>query len=140
MSAPAFAASFAALYAGHMVGDHIAQTHAQSIGKAAPTGWVKPMLGHLASYAICQMAAFYALAAFADFRMAAVGWYLGIPFSVVTHGFIDRRWPVRWLLEHTGSKPFADLASSGINGMYLADQSLHVGCLFVSALLIGGLS
>lgn len=140
MNATTFACAFAALYAGHMVGDHIVQTHEQSVGKAAPTGWIKPMLGHLAGYTICQIVPFFALITFVGFRMGAIGWYVGIPFSIVTHGFIDRRWPVRWLLEHTGSREFAALNSGGMNGMYLADQSLHVGCLFVAALIVGGLA
>lgn len=137
MSAAVFAASFAALYASHQVGDHIAQTHAQSLGKAADKGWLVPMLGHLATYTSCQLVALAALA----FVGAPIGFWpgaAGIAFSVLTHGFIDRRWPVRWLLEHTGSREFAQLAGCGINGMYLADQSLHCAMIFVAALIMGG--
>ncbi|MFF1350507.1 hypothetical protein ACFVZJ_31815 [Streptomyces sp. NPDC058322] len=49
---------------------------------------------------------------------------------------MDRRWPVRWILEHTGATKFAALRAAGLNGMYLADQALHSGALLVFALLI----
>jgi len=48
--------------------------------------------------------------------------------SAVTHAFFDRRWPVRWLLEHIGSKGFAELKAAGMDGMYLSDQALHQSC------------
>lgn len=140
MSLVVFVASFIALYAGHMVGDHVVQTHAQSLGKAAPTGWLLPMVAHLSGYASAQMVALLAVVTVTGVHASPPGWFAGLGFSVLTHGFIDRRWPVKWLLEHTGSREFAALASHGINGMYLADQSLHVGCLFVAALIMGGLS
>lgn len=54
----------------------------------------------------------------------------------MTHAFFDRRWPVRWLLQHTGSPDFAELRAAGMNGMYLTDQALHQTALMVSALLI----
>jgi len=140
MAALVFACSFVALYAGHMVGDHIIQTHWQSLGKVQAKGWLPPMIAHLAGYATAQMVALYAVVTVTGVHASAVGWYAGIGFSVLSHGFIDRRWPVKWLLEHTGSRQFAALEDRGINGMYLADQSLHVGCLFISALIMGGLS
>lgn len=137
MTAAVFAAVFVALFAGHHVGDHLAQTDWSASHKAGP-GWTgaRAMASHLGSYLACQAAALGGL------------WLIGVPltwlgaaaalvFSGATHGFIDRRWPVRWLLEHTGSADFAD-RQTPICGMYLADQSLHVGCLFVAALLAAG--
>jgi hypothetical protein len=50
--------------------------------------------------------------------------------------FFDRRWPVRRLLQHVGSKGFAELKAAGMNGMYLTDQAVHQTALMVSALLI----
>ncbi|MFF3918467.1 hypothetical protein ACFYZB_34330 [Streptomyces sp. NPDC001852] len=32
----------------------------------------------------------------------------------MTRAFFDRRWPVRWLLEHIGSKGFAELTAAGM--------------------------
>ncbi|HLL68972.1 MAG TPA: DUF3307 domain-containing protein [Micromonosporaceae bacterium] len=140
MTATVIAAAFAALYAGHQVGDHVTgQTHAQALGKAQSKNWLRPMLGHLAGYHL-TLAAFLGALAVAGVRMSWIGVGVALLFSAATHGFIDRRWPVRWYLERTGSAEFAQLTSNGMNGMYLADQALHVGCLFISALIIGGMS
>jgi hypothetical protein len=138
-TAAIIAVAFAALYASHTVADHLVQTDWQAQGKTADKGWLWPMAGHLAGYLITQYAFLYAIA-LAGVPFGLWGFLGGLAFSVATHGVIDRRWPVRWLLEHTGSAPFARLADGGINGIYLADQALHVGCLFVAALIIGGLS
>jgi hypothetical protein len=130
------AVAFAALYASHCVGDLIVQTDWQAQGKTADKGWALPMAGHLAGYLITQYAFLYAVAlAGVPFRLW--GFLGGLAFSVVTHGFIDRRWPVRWLLEHTGSADFA-ARTAPICGIYLADQALHIGALFVAALIVGG--
>jgi hypothetical protein len=55
--------------------------------------------------------------------------------SGATHAFIDRRWPVRWLLRRTGSPGFVEMATP-VNGPYQADQALHHGCLLIAALLM----
>jgi hypothetical protein len=140
-SATVFAAAFAALYAGHMVGDHIVQTDWQAANKAGKGRTARrAMIGHLAGYYYCQAIALAAVYLATGAPIAGWTGFVGLVFSVASHGLIDRRWPVRWLLEHTGSGPFSRLASGGINGMYLGDQALHIGCLFISALIIGGLS
>ncbi|MER5465529.1 hypothetical protein ABT010_33545 [Streptomyces sp. NPDC002668] len=69
-------------------------------------------------------------------QMSWSGLVAGLAVSVVTHALFDRRWPVRWLLEHFGSKGFAELKAAGMNGMYLTDQALHQTALLASALLI----
>jgi hypothetical protein len=138
MNAGTFAAAFVALYASHCVGDLIVQTDRQAQGKTADKGWALPMAGHLASYLITQYAFLYATA-LAGVPLHLWGFLGGLAFSVVTHGVIDRRRPVRWLLEHTGSADFA-ARTTPICGIYLADQALHVGCLFLAALIIGGAS
>jgi hypothetical protein len=140
MTTGTFAAAFVALYAAHMVGDHVLQTDRQARGKAADKGWAAPMAGHLATYLAAQFLALFAVAHIAPFPATNLGVACGLGFSAATHGLIDRRWPVRWLLEHTGSRDFARLTSNGLNGMYLCDQSLHIGCLFAAALIVGGLS
>jgi hypothetical protein len=68
--------------------------------------------------------------------MSFTGLTAGLVVSIVTHAFFDRRWPVRWFLEHIGSKGFTELKAAGMNGMYLTDQVLHQTALLVSALLI----
>ncbi|MER7331603.1 MULTISPECIES: DUF3307 domain-containing protein [unclassified Micromonospora] len=136
--AAVIAAVFCALFAGHHVGDHAAQTDWQAKNKAEP-GWlgVRAMAGHLASYHACMVVALGGLAA-AGVPLTFTGCAVGLAFSAVTHGFLDRRWPVRWILEHTGSRAFA-ASQTPLHGGYLADQSLHIGCLFVSALLVAAI-
>jgi hypothetical protein len=135
-----FTCAFAALYTGHMVGDHIAQTDGQAAGKAKPfrDGELGPLLAHVASYTVCQMAAIYAVLAVTGLHVDYRAWLAGIGFSAVTHGFIDRRWPVQWLCRNTGSEAFGKLAGNGLNGAYLVDQTLHIACLFASALIMAG--
>ncbi|WP_176740974.1 hypothetical protein [Streptomyces agglomeratus] len=36
------------------------------------------------------------------------------------------------LLEHVGSKGFAELKAAGMNGMYLTDQALHQTALLIT--------
>jgi hypothetical protein len=140
-----YVASLATLYAGHQVADHVlGQTDRQACGKAAPgwPGW-RANLAHVAAYHLVLAAMYAATVLVVDLPVHPVGLAGGFAFSAVTHAVLDRRWPVRWVLEHTGSGPFARLADHGLNGMYLADQALHYGCLWVAALLItvgGGLS
>lgn len=140
MSAAVLAASFVALYAGHMVGDHIVQTDWQAAHKAdkGRTG-VVAMAGHVIGYGLTQTVACAALL-LAGAPLSLVGLTVGLVVSVATHAFIDRRWPVQWILRRTGSDRFAALTSNGMNGPYLADQALHIGCLFVAAVLMGVLS
>jgi hypothetical protein len=54
---------------------------------------------------------------------------LALAASWIVHSFIDRRWPVRWLLAHTGSAKFAETPL----GMLAADQALHVATLAIMA-------
>jgi len=135
------AAVFAALYAGHQIGDHIVQTDEIAAHKAED-GWVgaRAMAGHLLGYGVCQVVALGALAVLHPLPFWPV--VAALVVSLGTHGFIDRRWPVRWLLEHTGSRVFAGRGpwAVGLNGMYLADQSLHVGAMFMAAWLAAFLS
>ena len=139
MSAPsraaAFGATLAALWAAHDLADHIVQTDHQAAHKATSC---PAMAGHVGSYTAVQVAALAVLRPMGVRpswrRMAA-----GVAVSGGTHAFLDRRWPVAAILRHTGSPRFAELATP-INGPYLADQSLHHACLFVTALILGGSS
>jgi hypothetical protein len=133
-----FAAVAATLYAGHQLADHVfGQTDRQAAHKAdhTRTGWAC-LLGHVGAYHLVLTAMLLAAIRALHLPTTPIAVIAGLLFSAGTHTLLDRRRPVRWLLEHTGSKPFAHLASGGLNGMYLADQSLHIACLWISALLI----
>jgi hypothetical protein len=135
-----FAVLAVTLYAAHQLADHVlGQTDDQAAHKADPglSGW-RHIAGHVGAYHLV-MAVMVAIAAVAlNLPVTAAGLVAGFAFSAITHAFLDRRWPVRWLLEHTGAADFAD-RQSPICGMYLADQSLHYACLWISALLMARL-
>jgi hypothetical protein len=137
-----FAAVFIALYVGHMIGDHVVQTDWQAANKSLPGRagyWA--LAAHVRNYVAAQWVALMALG-----LVTGAPWLTewapvwGLLVSGLTHGFIDRRWPVQWLCRRTGSEAFGKLAGHGLNGAYLVDQTLHIASLFVAALLVAGLS
>ncbi|AVT41589.1 DUF3307 domain-containing protein [Plantactinospora sp. BB1] len=135
-SAIVFAVVAAVLYAGHEVADHVlGQTDKQATHKAAPGwhGW-RHLLAHVMAYHCVLVVMLAITIAALGLPVTVIGFCAGMAFSAVTHAILDRRWPVRWILTHTGGADFAD-RQAPICGMYLADQSLHAGCLWVSALL-----
>jgi hypothetical protein len=139
MSASAtFAAVAATLYAAHQLADHVlGQTDHQAANKAAAGwhGW-RNDLAHVALYHLVMTVMLTVAVLLLDLPVTITGTLIGLGFSAATHALIDRRWPVRWLLEHTGSGPFSRLANHGLNGAYLADQALHYTALWIAALLI----
>jgi len=135
-SAVVFAVSMATLVVAHQLADHIFQTDADAAAKANPGlhGW-RHLLTHVSTYHATAVFMLIVTAVVLDVPFTGTGLVVGLTFSAVTHAILDRRWPVRWILQHTGSAAFADRMSP-ICGMYLADQALHYGCLWVAALLI----
>ncbi|QOC90248.1 DUF3307 domain-containing protein [Micromonospora craniellae] len=137
ISAVVFAVVAATFYAGHQVADHVfGQSDKQAAHKAAP-GWLgwRHLLGHVVAYHFVVVVMLAVAIVALDLPVTAFGIVAGLGFSAISHAILDRRWPVRWLLTHTGSGDFAD-RQAPICGMYLADQSLHAACLWVSSLLI----
>ncbi|MEV4462765.1 DUF3307 domain-containing protein [Micromonospora echinofusca] len=137
VSAVVFAVVAATFSAGHQVADHVfGQSDKQAAHKAAPGwhGW-RHLLGHVLAYHLVVAVMLAVAIAALNLPVTALGLAAGMGFSAVSHALLDRRWLVRWLLIHTGSPDFAD-RQSPICGMYLADQSLHSACLWVSALLV----
>jgi hypothetical protein len=138
----------ALVLAGHLIGDWIVQTDWQAANKIRPdyTGWhtsrwVLPgVLYHRPGYwrswrANQQHMVGYHLAmlvALLPSGTALTGWYLCrlVGVSWVTHSLIDRRWPVKWLMSHTGSTPFSETTF----GVIAVDQALHLSilCLLVA--------
>lgn len=138
MTAGTFAAVAVTLTAAHWIADHVlGQTDKQACNKAKPgwEGW-RHIAGHVFLYHLVMWVMLTVAVGLLNLDVSWWGLGAGMAFSAVTHAVIDRRWPVRRLLELTGSAPFARLASNGMNGMYLSDQALHMFCLWVSALLV----
>jgi hypothetical protein len=134
-----FVVTLAVLLVGHSLGDHVAQTDRQATDKATPghAGW-RALAGHLFTYHVTITAALLLTCAALRLPLSPTGVVAGVAFSAVTHGLLDRRWPVRAVLRATGSPRFAD-TTSPVCGMYVADQALHQAALLVSALLVAGL-
>jgi hypothetical protein len=143
-----FGSVWAVLSVGHNLADHvIGQTDRQAGNKAAPSaaevadgvsprrGW-GACLAHVAQYHVVMAVILGLVWVVLPLQLSWAGLVAGLAVSAVTHAFFDRRWPVCWLLEHIGSKGFAELKAAGMNGMYLTDQALHQTALLVSALLI----
>lgn len=99
-----FVVALAVLLVGHSLGDHVAQTDRQATHKAAPggAGW-RALAGHLLTYHLTVTAALLLTCAVLRLPLSATGVTAGIAFSAVTHGLLDRRWPVRAVLRATGS-------------------------------------
>lgn len=157
------AAYFVVLDVCHDLADHVVQTDQQAVNKSERSrrGY-RAMLGHVASYTTVQAVGLASLRAVglcppAASLTAAVAWSAG------SHAFLDRRWPVKRLLEKTGSSNFARpqivadvraqvfnpmkrgsapfargtaMSSLPLHGPYLADQSLHRVCLLISAAIL----
>lgn len=135
-----FAVALVALLVGHQLGDHVFQTDRQANDKAsAGRAGAAALARHLFGYHLTAAVVLVGTAAVLGLPLGVGGVAAGIAFSAATHGFLDRRWPVRKLLRATGSAGFAELTTP-VCGMYVADQALHQGALLVSALLVAGLS
>lgn len=108
----------AAVLVGHFIGDWIVQTDYQAMNKTS--SWKanqQHMLGyHLTLGGLCVLAMSWE----ATLAILLLSW--------VTHSIIDRRWPVKRLMEMTGSKPFSDT----MFGMVAVDQALHLSILLLS--------
>jgi hypothetical protein len=131
-----FLVALAVLMVAHQVGDHVVQTDRQAAGKAGPgASAARAMAGHLLSYHLT--AAVLLIGTFTVLGLPLPGWGLlaGLAFSVLSHGLLDRRWPVRAMLRAVGAPKFAE-AQSPVCGMYQADQAWHHLALLVSALLL----
>lgn len=129
-----FGAVFATLHAAHQLGDHITQTDRQARAKA--DDWAA-MAGHIAGYHLTAAAMLTVASRALGLRLAPRRVLAGLAVSAATHALLDRRWPVRWINQATGSPAFADLQVP-LNGPYLTDQALHYGCLWLAALIIAG--
>ncbi|MYQ82687.1 MULTISPECIES: DUF3307 domain-containing protein [unclassified Streptomyces] len=140
-SATVFAAVFAVLFASHVWADHCWQTDSWAAAKGRPESedngptvaesW-RALLAHITVYHLVMAVMLAVTAALLDLPISWAGAAAGIAFSAVSHGFWDRRWPVKAWMVLTGSSEFA----KNPQGRYSVDQAQHVFCLWVSALLI----
>jgi hypothetical protein len=152
-----FAVVYAALRVAHDFGDHVLQTGPQAYGKADANRrtWVPAMAGHVGGYHAAQVAALAASDRLLGLGLRPSRVAAAVAISAGTHALLDRRWPVCWVLEHTGSDPayasglftLREIRTAGardvetaprrvpISGPYLADQALHHVALWLAALV-----
>ncbi|WP_068920890.1 DUF3307 domain-containing protein [Planobispora rosea] len=142
----AFAATFAALFAAHNVGDHWVQTHHQACAKAAPTAAGRiACLKHVATLTAAKAAALAALALVTGLTLHPLALLTGLAVDAASHYWADRRVPLARLAGAIGKRGFYELGSPRPGrddaphlgtGAYALDQSWHIGWLFITALII----
>lgn len=142
MSASRFAAIAATLTAAHHVGDFMLQTDHQAACKPGPEdravvcseseSW-RALAGHIASYHAVQVAGLLVANRALGLKLKPGRVLAGVALSAATHAVIDRRWPVRWWMDNTGSAAFREHG-----GAMHVDQTMHHASLWASALVIAG--
>lgn len=135
-SAILFAVFMGVAISAHQVADHVfGQNDKMAANKAKPgrTGW-SHIFQHVAAYHLIMFGMLLFTSVVLGLPVTVLGFISAILFSAVTHAVLDRRWPVKWILDHTGSPEFAKMLNP-LCGMYLADQGLHYFCLWIAGLL-----
>lgn len=127
-----FAETFILLYAAHLTADYPLQTDHQAAHKAAPGrgGWtanVAHAATHIAACGVALLAAVLVL----DVEVSVPVAVAALVWIGATHSVIDRRWPIRWWMEHARQAGFAEHG-----GAAHVDQTAHVLALVVAALTI----
>ncbi len=151
MTLAIFAASFAALYVGHSVGDYWVQTGHQAThkGDAGHEGRMA-CLNHVLSYIATQAVALLILKLTLGLDVSAWGLGLALAVSGITHYMADRREQglMFWIIRRTGRAAFVQHAGVvrpggredryGLaSGGWALDQSWHLALgVFVPALIL----
>lgn len=113
------------LLLAHLLGDWLLQTNWQAQNKAR--SW-RAMLSHVVTYHVVVLAVLVVRFGFGNALVYAV--VVGL---AVSHAFLDRRWPVLWLMKKLG------VGSNNESDRWLAvmfDQSLHIELLGLAALIL----
>ncbi|MCX4681303.1 DUF3307 domain-containing protein [Streptomyces sp. NBC_01433] len=126
-----FATLFILLYAAHLVSDYALQTDTQAEHKAlrSAAGW-RALLSHAGTHVVASAVALGAGAVLLDLPLTLPVAGGVLAWVGLSHGFVDRRWPVQWWMEHTGSTDFFQKG-----GAPLVDQTAHVTALLLAALV-----
>jgi len=149
-----FAAAFAALYAGHQVGDLWVQTHAQATAKGLP-GWPGRLAcaRHVLALTAAIGAAVAVMAAVTGAPVHALPAVAGLAVNAASHYWADRRstlagladWLGRTICPGKGAfyrlgspRPGRDDNPTLGTGAYQLDQAWHIAWLFAAALIIAG--
>lgn len=125
-----FPTLFVLLYAAHLVSDYALQTDHQAEHKALPSaaGW-RANVSHAATHVIVSAAALAAGTIALELSLAVPRASAVLLWVGVSHGFIDRRWPIQWWMERTGSATFFQKG-----GAAFVDQTAHITALVIASL------
>ena len=115
---------FVLLYAAHHLSDYPLAYDHQAAHKADRTlaGW-KTNFVHAGTH-ILTTAALLAAATWLlpDVHPTTLGCTVALAWIGASHSFIDRRWAVRWWMEHTGQRGYLQHG-----GALTVDQAAHIG-------------
>ena len=141
------ATAFAALYAAHMVADHWVQTDQQAAhkGQSGIVGhW--NCFKHVATYTLIGLGTVIATAAALGHlgQISPVSLAAATVINGATHYWADRRHTLAWLARVTAHGNFYRLGAPRPGhddnpnlgtGSYVLDQSFHIVCLLISAVV-----
>lgn len=127
-----FATLFVLLYVAHLLSDYPFQTDHQASCKAdkGMAGWRANLL-HAGTHVLVSAVALVVGVLVLDLDLTVLAVAAGLLWVGVSHSFIDRRWPIRWWMDHTGQ---AEFIKAG--GMAHVDQTAHVTALAIAALVL----
>lgn len=143
--AAVFAASFAALYAGHEFADHWVQSDRQAGVKGDRTaGGRRACAGHVATLTATKCLALLATNRITGLRLSPGRTLAALALDAATHYWIDRRFTLRGLAKAldpiNGKGGFYDAGDGQAapcgTGAYALDQAAHIAMLWAAALLI----
>ncbi|MEU0067222.1 transcriptional regulator [Streptomyces albidoflavus] len=155
-TAATFAATFAALYIGHTVGDHWVQTDHQADTKswAGRTGRLS-CARHVLTLTLTKVVLLVPIVLVLGLPVGALGLTLGLGLDAASHYWADRRTTLRRLAYRLGrdemyilgtpehpAHPVADegdWAPTLGTGAYAMDQSWHILWLGIAALIIAAI-
>lgn len=124
---------FAALIVGHLFGDFIIQQHTWSTRKTAP-GWTGRAwcTVHAVTYGAACWAVLAVAVAIEGIAVNGSAVAIGMVVNAALHGFLDRRWPLVWLVRASGSGQWLD---ADPRALFIFDQVVHVITLY--AIVVG---
>ncbi|MER6605841.1 DUF3307 domain-containing protein [Streptomyces sp. NPDC000927] len=124
-----FGTVFALLYIGHHIADYLIQTDRQATTKSSKTakGYLANII-HATSHALTESALLVIGSSLLGLSFTLPAGAAAVAWIGVTHGFIDRRWPVTRWMRNTGSTDYIEMG-----GAERVDQAMHIACLGVAA-------
>ncbi|MET8566437.1 transcriptional regulator [Streptomyces flaveolus] len=152
-TAATFAATYAALYVAHSVGDHWVQTHCQAATKGLP-GWTGRLAcgRHVLGLTLTKLVALVPVVLVLGLPVTALGLVVGLGLDAASHYWADRRTTLARLADRCGKAEFYSLGTPAHGahpvtaegayaptlgtGAYALDQSWHMLWLGVAALII----